>query len=99
MSEKSEINKNLERLWDLETVGINEKEQVHEELIDNITFAGEKYSVQLRWKEGIEMADRNYHNAMSRLRSLVRRLSQDPDLILEYDKIIKCQERRSKRKR
>jgi len=35
---------NLQMLWDLETLGITESNEVHEEFVDNITFNGSRYS-------------------------------------------------------
>ena len=44
----------LQRMWDLETLGIKGGDDVHEELIDKIEFNGVKYSVKLPWKQGHE---------------------------------------------
>ena len=35
---------NHQMLWDLETLGIAESNEVHEEFVDNITFNGSRYS-------------------------------------------------------
>ena len=42
----------LKRLWDLETLGICETKDVYEDLVENIQFNGERYSVKLPWKAG-----------------------------------------------
>ena len=44
----SSLEKNVERLWSFEGLGIVEKDdKVHEEFLDGITFTGSRYSVKL----------------------------------------------------
>ena len=47
---KPEIASEVERLWDLETVGIREGDPVHTELKDTVKFNGTRYVVKLPWK-------------------------------------------------
>ena len=42
----------VQRLWDLETLGIPPVNEVHEEFVDSISFENDRYSVKLPWKEG-----------------------------------------------
>ena len=65
---------------------------MHEDLIDNISFNGMRYSVGLPWKEGIGNPDRNEHNAVNRLKSLTKKLQKDPAVMKEYHNIFKEQE-------
>lgn len=81
----------VNRLWDLETLGIRECDEVHEEFLDSIRFTGERYSVRLPWKEGQEELPSNYAKSLVRLKSQVRRLEKEPGVLEEYDSIIKQQ--------
>ena len=92
INEREEIKDSLNKLWDLETVGIKEVDPVHEDLIDNISFNGMRYSVGLPWKEGIGNPDRNEQNAVNRLKSLTKKLQKDPAVMKEYHNIFKEQE-------
>ena len=42
-----DYDQEVRRLWDLETIGIEEGDKVHEALMDKITFDGGRYSVKL----------------------------------------------------
>ena len=46
MDSKSEIAAEVEKLWDLETVGIREGDPVHNEFKDTVTFTGTRYVVK-----------------------------------------------------
>ena len=86
-----EIENNLRKLWDLETLGIREKDVIHENLLETIEYTGKRYRVKLPWKVGHPPLPSNYGNALSRLRSQVRRLEKEPEVLREYDHIIKDQ--------
>ena len=49
---KRSTESDLSKLWDLETLDIRERNEVYDDLIDNITFNGNRYSVKLPWKAG-----------------------------------------------
>ena len=76
---------NLQMLWDLETLGITESNEVHEEFVDNITFNGSRYSVKLPWKQGHDIVDNNYELSLSRMKGQVRKLRKEPEVLEEYD--------------
>ena len=78
-------------MWDLETTGILESNEVHEEFVDNISFNGQRYSVKLPWKAGNNRLPSNYENSLSRMRSQVRKLRKEPRVLDEYDAVIKEQ--------
>ena len=82
------LDRNVERLWDLETLGIREKNDVHESLKDAIEFNGVRYSVGLPWKRAHKPLPSNYDNSLKRLNGQLRRLRQQPEILKEYDKII-----------
>ncbi|XP_046854266.1 uncharacterized protein LOC124447403 [Xenia sp. Carnegie-2017] len=85
------INGDVSKLWDLETLGVRETNDVHEALLDKIEFNGSKYVVKLPWKQGHEHLPSNYSNSLARMKGQIKRLSNEPSLLKEYDNIIKEQ--------
>ena len=87
-----EQSKNLDvqvnKLWDLDSLGIRPKDDVHESLVDNIKFTGERYSVSLPWKAGHGPLPSNYANCVARLKSQVKKLKQDPEVLQKYNDMI-----------
>ena len=81
----------VQRLWDLETLGIPPVNEVHEEFVDSISFENDRYSVKLPWKEGHDTLTSNYNTCVTRLKGQVRKLKSDPTLLNEYDAIMKQQ--------
>ena len=51
-TEKYTMESELKRLWDLETLGIREADDIYEGFQDNIRFSGHRYGVRLPWKAG-----------------------------------------------
>ena len=79
----------VQRLWDLETLGIREiTDQIHESFENCISFNGTRYSVRLPWKEGQPELPSNYETSLYRLKTQMRRLEKDPEILKEYGKII-----------
>ena len=65
----------VQRLWDLETLGIREiTDQIHESFKNSISFNGTRYSVSLPWKEGQPELPSNYETSLYRLKTQMRRL-------------------------
>jgi hypothetical protein len=81
----------VNKLWDLETLGVRECDDVHEALLDKIKFNGSKYSAKLPWKQSHEHLPTNYSNSLARVKSQIKRLSSEPKVLSEYDAIIKEQ--------
>ena len=79
-----EVNK----LWDLDTLGIRPESEVQEFFLDNIVFTGDRYSVSLPWKAGHGPIPCNYTNSLVRLKSQVKKLKQVPDIFAKYDEVI-----------
>ena len=92
-SRKQETELNLHKLWDLDSIGIREGDQVHESVIDNITFTGSKYSVGLPWKLGHGPVPLNLANSQARLKSQLKKLRQTPKTLEQYDQILSEQSR------
>ena len=90
--EKQESLKDVHRLWDLETLEIRDTEdEVHETFKNSISFNGIRYSVRLPWKEGHPELPSNYSTSLHRLRTQVRKLERDPEILREYAAIIEDQ--------
>ena len=81
----------VHKLWDYDTLGIREGDEVHEALKDAISFNGERYQVRLPWKEGHSTLPSNYVNSLRRLKGQVQKLKGNPEVLKEYDVIIKEQ--------
>ena len=82
---------NLDRLWDLDSVGIRDKDTVLEAFEKNLSFEDGKYLVHLPWKEQHGLLPDNFENCVARLSSQLKRLRKDPEILKEYDSIIQDQ--------
>ena len=85
------LERDVQKLWSFEALGINEQDKVHEEFLDSISFTGSRYSVKLPWKEGHDKLPDNHTNNLCRMKGQLKRLRKEPDLLKEYDAIIKEQ--------
>ena len=86
-----DIVQDVDKLWSLEALGITESNEVHEEFIDNISFNGSKYSVKLPWKEGHNDLPSNYTTSLARMKGQIKKLRKEPELLDEYDAVIRQQ--------
>ena len=86
--DKRSIEGNVNRLWDLETLGIRQDDEVHETIKDDILFTGNRYSVGLPWKIGHNKLPSNYENCVARLQGQIRKFKKDPLIFNECNKII-----------
>ena len=86
-----DLDYKLNRLWDLDSIGIREANKVHEGVLDNIKFTGHRYSVGLPWKLGHKPLPTNYNISMLRMKSQVRKLRLTPIILKKYDEIISQQ--------
>ena len=71
-----QIDKNVNRLWGFETLGIAEEDEVHESLKDFNVFNGNRYSVKLLWKEGHILDYTNYSISLRRFKGQLVRLKR-----------------------
>lgn len=86
-----ELEQEVMKLWDLETLGIRSTDKVHEEFLDTIEHNGIRYSVRLPWKMGHKPLPTNYSLSLSRLKGQLKRLRANPEILESYDKIIQDQ--------
>ena len=91
----------LERFWNLESIGIlpNEIEEEEREFVKNyqsssIRLENGQYSAELPWKTNHPPLPTNEPIARGRTRSMIRRLTQDPEKLKTYARIIADQEQR-----
>ena len=83
------IKETLTNFWSLESMGIhpNDENSVHESFLANIKFDGTRYEVKLPFKEVHPVLLDNFRNSVTRLRSLLRRLKHDPEVLQEYNAV------------
>ena len=86
------LDNQLSTFWDLESFGVAEnKGSVLEEFEERIRFTGERYEVSLPWKTSNAPLSPNYTLCEDRLKGLLRRLKQNPEVMREYDSTIQGQ--------
>ena len=61
---KDTLRMDLQRLWDLDSVGIRDRDTVHEAFEKNLSFEDGKYSVHLPWKEHHKLLPDNFENSV-----------------------------------
>ena len=86
-----ELEDSARKLWDFETLGIQEENEVHEALKDAISFNGKRYEVDLSWKEGHAPLPSNYRNSFKRLKGQIEKWKSVPENLNAYNAIIKEQ--------
>ena len=91
MQEKHQLEECLHKLWDLDSIGIRENDEVHTNLVDDIAFTGDRYSVSLPWKIEHKDLPSNYDICYSRLQGLLRKLKKDPETLVKYNEVIQDQ--------
>ena len=85
---KNGIENNVKKLWDYETLGIRETDDVYEDMVDSIRFTGERYSVKLPWKTGNYHLPDNYRMSQSRMQSQLKKLKKELEKLQAYHEII-----------
>ena len=89
------LDDNLQRFWDLESLGILPRSITHpsvqEQFDDTICFVNGRYQVRLPWKESHPPLNDHHSLCLSRLEKLMKRLYQEPIILHEYDAVIKEQ--------
>ena len=87
-----QLNEKIEKFWDLDSVGVVEKEQsVYDKFIKEITLKDNRYEVRLPFKEGHPLIEDNCVLSCNRLKSLSRKLRKTPDILKEYGDVIRNQ--------
>ena len=87
-TETTNLNDKVLRFWNLDEIGIANKElSVHEKFKNNITLQEGRYSVRLPIKEYYPVLPDNYDLSLKRLHSLKMRLEKDEMLLQKYVQI------------
>ena len=64
----SHVQDDLQKFWDLETLGIRDTEtSVHDKFSNEIRFTGERYQVKLPFKDNHPMRSDYYTNAFTKV--------------------------------
>ena len=90
----------LEDFWNLETIGIKEPfRETDDDLAlqrfnESVRFENNRYQVTWPWKEEDPNLPDNFELALGRLKSLIRRLQNEPENLKRYDAVIQEQLKR-----
>ena len=88
----AQLDNRFSSFWELETLGICGPEKtIHDKFSDPVTFSGGKYQVSLPWRQQHKPLPDNYQLSLHRLRGLLKRLRQTPEVLREYDDTIRDQ--------
>ena len=79
------------KLWDLESLGIKASDEVHKLFDSDISFIDGRHSVKLPLKQSHNPLPSNYANSLSCIKSQIKRLKGEQEVLEEYDSIIKDQ--------
>ena len=87
------IEEESKQLWDLDVLGVEDgSKHIYEEFADSVTQKEDgRYSVRLPWKKGNYYLPENRQLSETRLRSQYQKLKRTPDILEEYDNIVKMQ--------
>ena len=85
------LEEQIQSLWDLDSIGIRDKQSVHESFLESIKFEDGRYSVKLPFKSNNKFLPDNYQLSLARLHNLFKSLSKTPDQLIQYDKVIRDQ--------
>jgi len=89
-SEQDRLEDQLQSFWELESLGIvGEERTLYDEFLAAVTIQNGRYVVMLPWKELHKPLPDNYHLSHRRLKGLLHRLRQTPDVLQQYDSIIR----------
>ena len=86
------LSTEVEKLWDLETLGIGVKEVSWvDRCLQSFKFMDGRYQVSLPFKENRRFIEDNYASTEKRLKILMKKLNKDPELLHKYDATMKNQ--------
>ena len=89
---ESELDSQLKMFWDLESLGVRHDEpSVYDEFQRGIVYKHPQYEVSLPWRQSHPALHDHYELALRRLNGLLKRLKQNPEVLRQYDSVIKEQ--------
>lgn len=87
-----ELEATLHSFWDLESLGIRgTSDPVLDQFSNNLQMKGGRYEVSLPWREQHNRLPDNFDLSRRKLFYLLRRLKHNPEILREYDAIIRDQ--------
>uniref|UniRef100_A0A0M3IUX5 Integrase catalytic domain-containing protein n=1 Tax=Ascaris lumbricoides TaxID=6252 RepID=A0A0M3IUX5_ASCLU len=96
--DETQLPRNPEEFWNLESIGIRDSATISDDdkaiqmFEATITRKGQRCEVGWPWKQGPWKLTNNYGLSLGRLKTLIRRLSENESLYEKYDEIIRQQE-------
>lgn len=88
----TQLDDRLRSFWELESLGIGGPEKtIYDEFSESITFSEGRYMVCLPWRQQHRSLPENYQLSLQRLRGLLKRLRQTPDMLRRYNDTIQEQ--------
>lgn len=88
------LDDTMRSFWELESMGIQVEDtepSVDDQFMNSIKMVNVRYELSLPWRECHDPLPTNYDLSRRRLTGLLRRLRQSPEVLKEYDSIIRTQ--------
>ena len=90
--EEALLSSEIEKFWNLDTVGIKHNEtSVYEKFMDEVKFKEGRYEVRLPFKEDHPLIEDQYASTLTRLKRLKIKLDVNKNLLEQYDMVMKKQ--------
>ncbi|GFR30868.1 integrase catalytic domain-containing protein [Trichonephila clavata] len=92
---QDQVDKNLTKFWDLETIGIKEEsscdpdDQAMQHFKSSVRFNNGRYEAVFPWKRDKQELNDNFSVVENRAKSLAKRFIRDPTLFTQYVEILK----------
>ena len=87
----------LRQFWETESIRIKGETNLNQKsdcFNKNVCFNGERYKVELPWKENRPAISSDYELCANCLKSLQRKMLREPEVIHKYNQIIEDQARK-----
>ena len=86
------LEEQIQSLWDLDSIGIRDKQSVHESFLESISLKmGGTQSSSHSSLTTIKFLPDNYQLSLARLHNLFKSLSKTPEQLIQYGKVIRDQ--------
>ena len=93
-NEHEDLNEVLSKFWTTDSIGITDDvDVVKGEFLKDVRYKEDesRYEVSLPWKEGCQIGSNGYSQCVKRLDQVFSRSKGEPELLKEYDNVIKGQ--------
>ena len=75
----------------MDSIGIGDKQLVHESFLESIKVENGRYSVKFPFKSNNKFLPDNYQLSLARRHNLFKTLNKTPEQLIQYDKVIRDQ--------